>query len=247
VSPAAHDPTAYGRATAADYDDMYEHAYDTAGAVEFLAARAGGRPVLELGIGTGRLALPLVERGIAVSGVDASPDMVELLAQKPGGASIVVTIGDFADADAGRDDFGLVVLAINTIFAVPTQAAQVGVFVNAARHLARGGSFIVEAWVPDLERFHRDAGVWVREHTAHSVSLEIGRLDKANQRIETTQIRFGARGVQLYPANHRYAWPCELDLMAQLAGLTPVARYEDWRETPFTSSSWTHVSVYRKP
>jgi SAM-dependent methyltransferase len=248
VSREPYDPTTYGAAIADTYDEMYESAFDTEGAVEFLVDLAGGGPVLEFGIGTGRLALPLAARGLTVAGVESSPEMVEQLRRKAGGDSIDVALGDFAAAqvEPPEDGFSVVLLAINTIFALPDQDAQVDVFVNAARHLRPGGYFVVEAWVPDLSRFHRGQGVWSREHSAEHVSIEIARLDAAEQRMETTQVRFGPDGVQLYPANHRYAWPCELDLMARIAGLERTARWENWRRTPFISSSWTHVSVYGK-
>jgi SAM-dependent methyltransferase len=249
VSREPYDPTTYGAAIAEAYDEMYESAFDTEGAVAFLVDLSRGGPVLEFGIGTGRLALPLVARGLAVGGVESSPEMVEQLRRKPGGDSIDVALGDFAEVQVDRPDgrgFSVVLLAINTIFALPDQDAQVEVFVNAARHLRPDGHFVVEAWVPDLSRFHRGQGVWSREHGADHVSIEVARLDAAEQRMETTQVRFGPDGVRLYPANHRYAWPCELDLMARIAGLERTERWENWRRTPFVSSSWTHVSVYGK-
>ncbi len=242
-----YDPSAYGSAIADVYDEMYENSYDTSGAIEFIVDLAGGGPVLEFGIGTGRLAAPLAARGLDVSGVDASEAMVEQMRRRPGTETIDVVIGNFVDVDMRRNDYAVVLLAINTIFALPDQDAQVDVFVNAARHLAPGGRFVVEAWIPDLTRFQRNQGVWAREHGRSHVSIEIAKLDAATQRMETTQVRFGAEGLQLFPANHRYAWPAELDLMARLGGLRLVQRWQDWQRTAFTSSSTTHVSVYERP
>ena len=246
MAAASFDPTSYGIAIADVYDEMYESVYDTEGAVDLIADLAGTGPVLEFGIGTGRLAQPLAARGLSVDGVDASEAMVERMRGRPGADAIDVKIGNFAEVDMGRHDYAVVLLAINTIFALPDQDAQVDVFENAARHLVAQGRFIVEAWVPDLCKFHRDQAVWAREHNDDHVSIEIGQLDTVNQYMKTTQVRFGAEGVQLFPANHRYAWPAELDLMARLAGMARVERWQDWRRTPFTSSSTTHVSVYER-
>jgi SAM-dependent methyltransferase len=242
-----HDPTRYGEAIAGVYDEMYDHAYDTEGAVEFVAQLAGDGSVLEFGVGTGRLAIPLATRGCRVHGVDASRPMLERLEHKAGGEKVEVTLGDFSTVEIADGTFSVVLLAINTIFAMPDQDAQVAVFTNAARHLRPGGSFVVEAWIPDLSRFHRGQGLWPRHVGNDYVSIEVGTLDRARQLMETTQIRFGPDGPALYPANHRYAWPSELDLMARLAGLHVHERWEDWRRTPFTDASWTHVSVYRRP
>jgi len=242
----AHDPEAYGRAIAPDYDDLYDDALDTDTAVDCLAGLAGGGPVLELGIGTGRLALPLVERGLAVHGVDSSPEMVALLRAKPGGADLPVTVGDFADVHL-EERFTLVVLAFNTIFALPTQDAQVGCFAAAAEHLRPGGRFVIEAFVPDPTRFSH--GGMVRPYAIGSdhVILEVGEIDPAAQRMTTTKVRLGAEGVRLYPANHRYAWPAELDLMARLAGLRMTQRWAGWDRAPFTATSDHHLTVYERP
>jgi SAM-dependent methyltransferase len=241
-----HDPTVYGRHFADEYDEHYEGYWDTDGAVARLATLAGAGPVLELGVGTGRLALPLAERGLEVHGVDASDDMLERLRLKPGADRLTLYSGHFNEVEVPAT-FALVVLAFNTIFALPDQDAQVDCFANAARRLARGGRFVVEAWIPQLERFTTGSAVTVRVLRADRVSLDVARVDPVTQRMETTQVAFTADGqVRLYPANHRYAWPSELDLMARLAGLSLESRDEDWRGTAFTAHSTTHVSVYRK-
>jgi SAM-dependent methyltransferase len=242
--PDHYDPTVYGAAIADDYDEIYD-TLDTDGAVAMLADLARGGPVLELGVGTGRLALPLAARGLRVHGVDASNVMAEKMRAKHGGDDIEVTIGDFANVVLD-ESFTLVVLAFNTIFALPDQDAQVAVFCNAARHLAPGGRFVVEAWVPDVARFHRGRALWPRHIDPSNVSLEVAELDPVRQRMQTTQLRFGPDGVRLYPANHRYAWPSELDLMARIAGMQLADRFEDWRRTPFTATSTAHVSLYQR-
>ena len=239
------DPTTYGASGIADeYDDLYV-AMDPADAVTCLARLAGDGPVLELGIGTGRLALGLLERGLDVHGVDASPEMVAKLRAKPGGDRVPVVLGDFASADAGRG-FSLVVLAVNTIFALPDQDAQVACFANAARHLSPGGRFVVEAWVPDVGGFRHNRVVRPRILRADRVSIESAELDPVDQMMRTTQVVFSDGSVRLYPANHRYAWPAELDLMARLAGMAREVRWADWAGSPFTAESRAHVTVYRR-
>ncbi|HEV2810697.1 MAG TPA: class I SAM-dependent methyltransferase [Acidimicrobiales bacterium] len=239
------DPTAYGASgIAEEYDELYESEWETGPAVDRIAELAGAGPVLELGIGTGRLALPLLERGLEVHGVDASAEMVAQLRSKPGGDRIPVVIGDFADADAGRD-FGLLVMAFNTIFALPDQEAQVACFANAARHLIPGGAFVVEAWIPDIGAFRHNRLVRPRIMGTDRISIETVQLDPVEQMMRTTQAVLTNGSVRLYPANHRYAWPAELDLMARLAGLHRETRWADWSGAPFTGDSRGHVTVYR--
>lgn len=223
---------------------MYAGYWDTDAAVDRLLELAEGGPVLEFGIGTGRLALPLADRGLRVHGVDGSAEMVAQLRAKPGGERIPVVVGNFADADAGGE-FSLVVLAVNTIFALPDQDAQVACFQNAARHLAPSGRFVVEAWVPDIGGFRDNRLVRPRVIRPDQVSIETADLDRAEQIMRTTQAVFSAGGVRLYPATHRYAWPAELDLMGRLAGLRRESRWADWRRGDFTRESPAHVTVYR--
>ena len=240
------DPAAYGRRIADIYDELYATTLPTEATVERLAELAQGGAILELGIGTGRLALPLAQRGVEVHGVDSSPDMVEQLHAKPGGAGIPVTVGDFAAVRLGRR-FPLVALPFNTIFAAPSQEAQVDVFRTAAAHLDPGGAFVVEGWVPDLGAFRSGRTVRLLTLSEEHVLLEAASLHVADQTMRTTKVLLTGEGPRLLPANHRYAWPAELDLMAQLAGLTLDERTEDWVGTPFTDTSTTHVSVYRAP
>lgn len=240
---AEFDPAAYGRQIA----DIYDHTsrtLPTEAAVERLAKLAGGGAVCEFGIGTGRLALPLVERGCTVAGVEGSPDMVAALRGKPGGGDIEVAVGDFSTTRV-PGEFTLVVLAINTIFALPDQAAQVRCFRNAAAHLVTGGRFVVEAWIPDPGGFRNGSALRTLVVAEDEVLIEAATVHPADQRMTTTKVRFTDNGVRLMPANHRYAWPAELDLMAQLAGMSREHRWQDWTQTPFTDESRAHVSVYR--
>ncbi|HEV2089434.1 MAG TPA: class I SAM-dependent methyltransferase [Cryptosporangiaceae bacterium] len=239
------DPGAYGHHIADVYDDTVRE-LPTAAAVARLAELAGAGPVLEFGIGTGRLALPLAARGLRVAGIDGSAEMVALLRDKPGGADIPVAVGDFAETRVeGR--FALVVLAYNTVFALPSQQAQVACFGNAAAHLRPGGRFVVEAWIPDPAAFREGSALRVLAVHENEVLIEAARLHPAMQRMQTTKVRFTDNGVRLLPANHRYAWPAELDLMAQLAGMRTERRWADWHGGEFTDASRGHVTVYRLP
>lgn len=238
------DPSAYGRRAAEGYDESVGWLGSPDAAVERIAELAGAGPVLEFGIGTGRLALPLAERGLAVSGIDGSPEMVSLLREKTGGANLPVEVGDFAETRI-EGTFSLVLLAVNTVFALPSQQAQVRCFRNAAAHLDPGGRFVVEAWVPDPGAFHDGQAVRVVSVTENEVLLEAAQLFAADQRMRTTKIHFAGGRVRLVPSNHRYAWPAELDLMAELAGLELEHRWADWDRTPFGDSTTGHVSVYR--
>jgi len=240
----AFDASAYGRSIA-DIYDVTVRDLPTERAVSLLHDLADGGPVLEFGIGTGRLALPLAARGVRVAGIDGSPEMVGILRAKPGGADLPVTIGDFATARV-EGEFALVVLSTNTIYALPSQDAQVECFRNAAAHLRPGGRFVVEAWVPDPAAFRDGGALRLLSLTEEVVLAEAAVLSPAEQLMRTTKVRLGADGVRLLPANHRYAWPAELDLMARLAGMEREHRWSDWARTPFGDDSRDHVSVYRR-
>ena len=238
------DAAAYGRAAAPEYDALHA-SLDPAMAVRTLTELAAGQPIVEFGIGTGRIALPLAERGLDVHGIEGSPEMAAELRRKPGGDKIPVTIGNFAEVVAGTD-FGLAVLAINTVYALPSQDAQVECFRNAARHLRAGGRFVVEAWIPDLGAFRNGTAMRPVQIEEEHVELEIARIHPATQTMLTTKLHLSGRGTALIPANHRYAWPSELDLMARLAGLRLAYRWQDWEQAPFRDESTTHVSVWEK-
>ena len=209
------DPAFYGDCWAGAYDEYFAE-MDPGAAVEFLAGLAGDRRVLELAIGTGRVALPLAGRGIAVEGIDASEAMVARLRAKPGGASIPVVIGDMAQVPAAGP-FGLVYLVFNALFGLLSQARQAECFRNAGRVLGPGGAFVIECFVPDLTRFDRGQRVQARTVTEDSAILELSRHDVAQQRITTQIVTFDRQGTHLRPVALRYSWPSELDLMAQLA------------------------------
>ena len=239
---------AYDEARAARYDRSFPEAFAQAEAVvNGIAALAGPPParVLELGIGTGRLALPLAARGYDVEGIDNSAPMVARLRSKPGGADLAVVLGSFADvADLVHGEFRVVFVAYNTLFELPSQDEQVRCFAGVARHLAAGGRFVVEAFVPDLTRL---------EHAVHAASvghdhvrLSATRHDPLTQVAVTQDVVISAEGVRLEPSTIRYASVPELDLMARLDGLHPARRWGGWSGEPFTAASSTHVSVYEQ-
>jgi SAM-dependent methyltransferase len=218
---------------------------DPGPAVEFLADLAGDGRVLELAIGTGRVALPLAARGTTVEGVDASAAMTERLRAKPDGDSIPVTMGDMAQVPASGP-FRLVYLVFNSLFGLLSQARQTECFGSVARVLEPGGTFVIECFVPDLARFDHDQRVQARSVSEDSAIIEVSRHDRVRQRIDTQMITFDSQGMHLRPVAIRYSWPAELDLMADRAGLRLAERYAGWDRQPFTSASDSHVSVYQR-
>ncbi|PZS22201.1 MAG: class I SAM-dependent methyltransferase [Acidimicrobiales bacterium] len=243
--PGDHDAASYGIRIADDYDAIYDGLFDTEGAVARLAELAGDGPITELGVGTGRVAIPLSERGFEVHGIDGSAGMLELLAAKPGGDRIHLKCCDFADVRLA-EDCSLVFLLVNTIYALANQEAQIHCFSNIASQLAPGGRFVVEAWVPDPPRAGEQR-VRPRRLAAGLTGLVIEEHDPVAQTLATTQVVLadGAK-VKTFPVVHRYAWPSELDLMARLAGLSLEHRWSDWQRRPFDTRSSDHVSVWRK-
>jgi SAM-dependent methyltransferase len=238
-----YDAAAYGDRIADVYDQLPTHPRDADAAVELLADLAGAGPALELAIGTGRLALPLAERGVSVSGIDASEAMVAKLRAKPGGDRIPVAIGDIADVPVdGR--FALICVVYNTLFALLDLDAQRRCFERVADHLTPGGRFVVEAFVPDPSRFQRDQHVEVRHVGDDAVLLSVSRHDSATQRVESLLVRLGNDSIRTWPVRIRYSYPSELDLMAEAAGLRLEHRWSGWEREPFTGDSVKHVSVY---
>lgn len=229
----------YGARCAAVYDDLFS-GFDPA-SVDLLAELAGAGPALELGIGTGLVALPLAARGVPVHGIDASPAMVEKLREKPGGDAIPVTLGDFADVPV-EGLFSLVFVVFNTLFALQTQRDQVRCFQNVAAHLIPDGLFLVEAFVPQAAFGGGPLRVTAVE--ADRAGLKISRHDPVAQRLKSQHVVLRDGEVRLYPVEVRYAWPSELDLMAELAGLHLRDRWAGWRREPFGPESARHVSVY---
>ncbi|WP_141308228.1 class I SAM-dependent DNA methyltransferase [Streptomyces spinoverrucosus] len=238
-----NDPAFFDR-YAHEYDGR--HTYDPTQTVDFLAGLVptGGR-VLELAIGTGRVALPLATRGISVEGIDGSPAMVEQLRAKPGGPEIPVTIGDMADV-AVDGPFQMSYLVFNTLFNLPSQARQVDCFHNVAKVLEPGGLFVIECFIQDVTEFDRNQRVATRALSESAVNMEFLLHDPVEQAITYQRVTFDAKGTTLRPLRLRYCWPSELDLMAQLAGMRLRERYAGWDRSPFTGASRSHVSVYEK-
>lgn len=237
------DPGLFGRLWAATYDGPGNP--DPAPAVDFLAPLAEGGPVLELAVGTGRVALPLAARGLAVEGVEASPEMVAHLRAKPGGADMPVTIGDMSDVPVAGP-YRLVFLVFNTLFNLVSEERQAACFRNVARVLAPGGAFVIETFVPDPADFDRDEQVQVREVTEDSATIRLHRYDRAAQTFVRQTVTFDASGVHLKPFAMQYAWPEQIDELAERAGLRLTERYADWDRTPFEADSRAHISVYRR-
>ncbi len=211
-------------------------------AVAFLAELAGDGPALELAIGTGRVAIPLAERGVSVTGVELSQPMVDQLHRKM--PDLPVVVGDLATSKV-PGEFSLVYLVWNGIGNLRTQAEQVACFRNAARHLAPGGRLVIELWIPGIRRFPpgQDAVPF------HIGERHVGfdTYDMATQQGTSHHYRRHPDGTITYGAsNFRYIWPAECDLMAQLAGMTLERRLADWNGAPFTGDSESHVSVWRK-
>jgi SAM-dependent methyltransferase len=236
------------------WDREAAQAYDTPGtgmfapdvlgpAVDRLAELAGDGRALEFAIGTGRVAIPLAQRGVPVTGIELSRPMIEQLRTKADEAAIPVIAGDMTTARA-PGEYTLVYLVFNTISNLLSQGEQVACFRNAARHLTRGGRFVIELWVPGLRRL--PPGQQAIVFTSEPGYIGLDTYDVLHQHVVSHHFRFGAgKQAQLFRSPHRYAWPSELDLMAQLAGLELEARYADWAGTEFTAESTSHVSVYR--
>jgi SAM-dependent methyltransferase len=241
-----HDDGYFDERIAARYDKDSAEMHDPAvldPAVEFLVQLAGGGCALELGIGTGRVALPLAQRGVQVRGIDLSSAMVAKLREKPGADAVGVTIGDFATTRV-EGSFALVYLVFNTIMNLTSQVAQVACFRNASAHLEPGGCFVIEVIVPELRRlppgetyrvFHGGEHHWgIDEYDVATQSQISHHLDLVDGRYERVSLPF------------RYVWPSELDLMAEFAGMRLRERWGGWNREPFTNESREHVSVWEK-
>jgi hypothetical protein len=217
---------------------------DEEDAVAFLAELAGPGPALELAIGAGRIALPLAARGIRVDGVDISQAMIDKLRSQPGGDRLDVTIGSMVDVTVSGS-YRLIYVVWNSLFNVLTQDDQVRCFENVAAHLDDDGSFVVEAGSPAfLYRLQNDQYVEAEAIEVDNVRLDLLRHDEATQMLDESHVSISRDGVRLNPVVQRYAWPAELDLMARIAGLRIKERWGGWMREPYTSSSWTVVSVF---
>jgi SAM-dependent methyltransferase len=212
--------------------------------IDFLADLTGDGAALELGIGTGRVALPLRQRGVPVHGIELSAAMAEQLRAKPGAEDIGVTIGDFATATVDRT-FRLAYLVVNTIMNLTSQEEQVTCFQNVARHLEPGGCFVIEVIIPALQRLPR--GETFVPFTVTPTHLGFDEYDVATQRSWSHHYWVGREDIRVFSAPFRYVWPAELDLMARLAGMTLRERWSDWDRAPFTSDSTKHISVWDTP
>jgi SAM-dependent methyltransferase len=237
----------FGPHVAERFDERYAHQSDPAvvePVVDFLADLAGDGGALELGIGTGRIALPLSERGVRVHGIDLSEAMIAKLQAKPGADRISVTIGDFATTKVDST-FSVAYLVVNTIMNLTTQDEQVACFRNVAAHLEPGGCFVIEVLVPRLQRL--PPGETFQPFDVSPNHLGFDEYDVASQRLVSHHYWIENGEVEVLSPPFRYVWPSELDLMARLAGMTLRERWEDWQRRPFTSKSDKHVSVWEKP
>jgi SAM-dependent methyltransferase len=235
----------FGENVAEHYDTLASKEFavsEIQSTVSFLAELAGDGGALELGIGTGRIALPLRASGIRVCGIDLSTAMVARLRAKPGAESIDVTIGDFSDATVDGK-FSLAYLVFNTIMNLTSQDAQIACFKNVARHLEPAGHFVIEVLVPDLQRL--PPGETIRPFAVSATHVGFDEYDVVTQSLVSHHYRNNAGRFDVLTVPFRYVWPSELDLMARLAGLTLAGRWADWNRLPFTSASMKHVSVWK--
>jgi SAM-dependent methyltransferase len=231
---------------AANYDADSSDRFDpdvVRATVDFLFELAGNGAALELGIGTGRIALPLAARGVPVQGIDLSPDMVAQLQAKPGAASIGVTIGDFATSVV-EGTFRLAYLVYNTIGNLTSQDEQVACFANVGRHLEPGGCFVIEVGVPPLRRL--PPGETTLAFTVTPDRLGFDTIDVVQQMGVSHHYWVSEGRAGTFSMPYRYVWPSELDLMARLAGLRLRERWNGWKREPFTAESAMHVSVWEK-
>ncbi len=232
---------------AARYDESSADMFDPEvvdPVVDFLAELAGNGRALELGIGTGRIALPLAERGVPVHGIELSKAMAARLRAKPGGEDIGVTIGDFATTTA-EGTFSLAYLVFNTIGNLTTQEAQVACFRNVAAHVEPGGCFVIETGIPLLRRL--PPGERLHVFTASETHWGVDEYDVATQGLVSHHFELVDGRFELSSIPFRYTWPAELDLMAQLAGMSLRERWSGWKREPYTNESEKHVSVWEKP
>jgi ubiquinone/menaquinone biosynthesis C-methylase UbiE len=243
-----YDETTYGERFAAVYDEWYGGITDAAACAALvseladLAHDAGGGPVLELGVGTGRLAIPIAELGLEVVGIDASPAMLDQLREKRGGASVEAVLGDMADPPVGDRRFAVVLVAYNTLFNLIEVEAQRRCLARAAERLLPGGSVVVEAFVP--AETEPAQAVSPRTITADRVVLSVSRSDPARQEALGQYVEITEAGISLRPWHIRWSTPEQLDALAAEAGLVLADRWADWQRTPFHADAPSHVSRY---
>lgn len=231
----------YGDNVAEVYDQWYPDVEPET--IPTLVELALGGRALELGIGTGRIAIPLSQAGIEVHGIDASPAMIARLRAKPGASDILVMEGNFADCEL-PGQFNLIYVVINTFFALTSQEEQVRCFKNVAGLLSKNGSFLIEAFVPNMARFDENQTVRVFALDADGCRLEASQIDPIKQQINSQLIQVTGENLRMVPLQIRYAWPSELDLMARMAGLTLRHRWGGWDRRDLTVQEGKHISVY---
>jgi SAM-dependent methyltransferase len=239
-----YDETTYGERIAQIYDELYAEVEDET--IDLLQELANGGKALELGIGTGRVALPLYRRGVPVTGIDASQSMITRLRAKPDGGALQVVHGSFAEINID-EEFDLIYVVFNTFYNLRNQDEQVHCFRSIAEHLTPDGVFLVEAFVPDLTRFDRNQTVRAINLDNDRVRLDVSRHDPVAQNVISQHVHISAKGIQLYPVNLRYVWPSEFDLMARLSGLERKQRWGSWNKQEFSAESGKHISVYGRP
>ena len=240
-----YGPSTFGDLNADEYDALHNPG-TTDACVELIAELAGNGAILELAIGTGRIALPLAARGLSVAGFDASPDMLDILRQKPGGADIQTWVADMANFEF-EQQFDFAFLVFNTLYNLTTQDEQARCFQQIAEHLSPGGQFLVEAFMPNRDQFENNQAVRTKHVSFDSVWLEAVQHDPIAQTLSYQRIRITEDATTLKPLPMRYVWPSELDLMARNAGLRPVAHWGGWQKQPLAASSDMYVIVYEKP
>ena len=241
-----HDDGYFGESEAARYDESASNMFDEAvisATVDFLADLAGSGRALELGVGTGRIALPLASRGVPVHGIELSRAMIARLRAKPGGEHVDVTIGDFATTVV-EGQFSLAYIVFNTFMNLTTQEAQIACFRNAAAHLQPGGCIVMEVMTPDLQRL--SPGETVHPFRASETQLGFDEYDIAEQGLKSHHFRLVDGQWERFSIPFRYVWPAELDLMAEIAGMRLRERWSGWKREPFTSDSPNLVAVWEK-
>ena len=243
-----HDDDGYfDERVAAKYDDSRAEMFDAEivdPVIDFLVGIAGSGRALELGIGTGRIALPLAQRGVPVHGIELSKAMVARLRAKPRGQDIGVTIGNFATTTV-EGTFSVAYLVFNTIMNLTTQDEQIACFQNVAAHLEPAGCFVIEVVVPELQRLPH--GETLRAFDVSATRLSFDAYDVVSQGLISHHYSVVDGKLDVFSVPFRYVWPSELDLMARLAGMTLRERWSDWKREPFTSNSSKHISVWEKP
>ncbi len=238
------DPASFGRFFAETYDDGAPD--DTEATIAVLAGLAGDGPVLELAIGTGRIGLPLAERGLRVDGVELAPEMAAKLREKPGGDQLNVVVGNMADVPV-EGHYRLIYVVYNSFTNLSEQEDQIRTVANAAAHLTDDGLFVVDGFLPrNLTRWPERQRVAVEVIEPEYVQFEVEMHDPSRQRVEKTHLAVTPDGPRFYPTVHRYVWPSELDLMARLAALELRDRWASWYREPFNAESDTYVCVYGK-